>query len=313
MVEIELVSKEHPELFHYTTLVAFRSIYESRRFWATHYGHLDDSSEFGRFRLKVTEFIKPLIRNIIEDSKRHHAGEIEALACKEAAMHTDTLHRQTFGEWGLPETFVASFCTHNPESYEATNGLLSQWRGYGARNGVAIVLDTKAIEELMRHEKCIFAHPVNHIGDVTYDDDPDFETKPEFRTVFELFPEILDKFYRNEVPPFECIFTSFIMGSTLVKHRAFREEREVRIVVSTTPTNQKSCFYTEQKIRKQIKYRSKGEHEVRYIELFGNAQLPIKRVIVGPSRMQNLNYQIIKETVADSGTEIICSKTPFLA
>jgi hypothetical protein len=64
--EIKRVSKQHPELFHYTTVAAFKSIYESRQFWATHYEHLDDSSEFGRFRLNVTEFIKPIIRSSIQ-------------------------------------------------------------------------------------------------------------------------------------------------------------------------------------------------------------------------------------------------------
>jgi Protein of unknown function (DUF2971) len=257
--EIERVSKQHPELFHYTTVAAFKSIYESRQFWATHYEHLNDSSEFGRFRLNVTEFIKPIIREkkkIFDDSIQHDAGGIDALVCQEAAMHLDTLHRTTFGERGFRETFICCFCAHGP-SYEAANGLLSQWRGYGTGAGVAIVLDTKVIEELMRHEKCIFAHPVNHIGDVTYDNDPDLKQKPEFRTVFDLFPEILDMFYKREQPSYEGIFKGFVMGSTLVKHHAFHEETEVRIVVSPTPTNQKSFFYTDQDNRKPIKYRSR--------------------------------------------------------
>ncbi|MCC6780592.1 MAG: DUF2971 domain-containing protein [Hyphomicrobiales bacterium] len=191
------------------------------------------------------------------------------------------------------------------------NGLLSQWRGYGTDGGVAIVLDTKGIEEVMGRENCIFNHPVNHIGDVTYDDDNCLKEKQEFRKVFDLFPEILCKFYKNVPPHYEEIFTDFVMGSTLVKHHAFHEEAEVRIVVSLTPTDRNSCFYAEQNNRKPIKYRMKGDGEVRYIQLFGNAPLPIKRVIVGPSRVQNLNCQTIKEAVAGSGIEVIKSETPF--
>jgi Protein of unknown function (DUF2971) len=332
--EIERVSKLHSELFHYTTVAAFRSIYESRQLWATHYAHMNDSSELTRFRLKVCEFITPIVRNIFDNrvqsdarfaAEAQKAGGIDAVVRQDASMHLDTLHRTTFGERGLHETFICSFCGHNPEScardlespaakYATQHGLLSQWRGYGTGGGVAIVLDTKEIEELMRHEKCIFSHPVNHIGDVTYDDDDYLKEKPEFRKVFDLFPEILCKYYKRVELPYEKIFTDFVMGSTLVKHRAFREETEVRIVLSPTPTNPNSYFYTDQDNRRPIKYRSKGEREVRYIELFGNARLPIKRVIVGPSRVQNLNYQTIKEVVSGSSSniEVIKSETPFL-
>jgi hypothetical protein len=113
-------------------------------------------------------------------------------------------------------------------------------------------------------------------------------------------------------PPYEEIFSDFVMGSTLVKHHAFHEETEVRIVVSPMPTNQNSCFYAEQNDRKPIKYRMRGDAEVRYIQLFGNAPLPIKRVIVGPSRVQNFNCQTIKEVVVGSEIEVTKSETPFL-
>lgn len=318
--ELERVSKKYPKLFHYTSMPAFKNIYKSRQFWATHYAQMNDSSELTRFHLQVCEFITPKIREIFDHRMRsdakfaaavQEAGGIDTVARKDASMLLDRLHRTTFGECGLHETFISSFCAHS-DSYQVANGLLSQWRGYGAGGGVAIVLDTEVIEDLMRHEKCVYKHPVNHIGDVAYDADESLKEKRDFRKVFDYFPKILCKYYKCVQPPYEEIFEDFIRGATLVKHHAFHEETEIRIVVSTTPTNKDSCFYADQSNRKPIKYMTRGDREVRYIELFGNAPLPIKRVIVGPSRVQNFNYQTIHEVVAGSGIEVTKSETPFL-
>lgn len=319
--ETERVSDKYPELFHYTTVEAFRSIYNSRTFWATHYEDLNDSSEFRRFRLRIRDFIAPTIRKIFDERTRcgkeiaaavESDGGIDAVVGQEAAMHSDLLHRATFDEKGLPHVFVCSFCTHDSGSYEAEHGLLSQWRGYGAGSDVALVLDTRGIEERMKHEKDVFSHPINHIGDVTYDDDPGLEKKVEFCKVFELLPELLHAFYSGTQPNYGKILEPIILGSTLVKHHAFHEEKEVRIVVSPKPTNPASTFYVDEHNSKPIKCRQRGEGEVRYIELFGDASIPIKRVIVGPSRIQNLNYQNVREWTAGSGIEVVMSETPFV-
>ena len=81
------------------------------------------------------------------------------------------MFQQTFGEEGLKDSFLCSFCYHSPKTYEGENGLLSQWRSYGAGGGVAIVLDTREVESLMQEENRTFKHPINHIGNVSYDDE----------------------------------------------------------------------------------------------------------------------------------------------
>jgi len=166
----------------------------------------------------------------------------------------------------------------------------------------------------MEHEESVFAHPVNHIGDVKYDDD-DTGIEEAFCKVFKHFREILNALYAGQEPGYKKIFKHFVHGSTLVKHHGFREENEVRIVVSPRPTNPDSFFYNcadVSKPRKAIRYRRRGDSEVRYIELFGEAPLPIKRIIVGPSRIQNLNYQTISDLVTGSGIEVVKSEIPFL-
>ncbi len=317
------VSDEFPELFHYTTVPAFNGIYNRPQiFRATHYADLNDSSELRQFRLKVSEFIVPHIQKLFDLHMKRDTmfvmivdgrGGINAVVDQEAVIQLDVLHRTVFGEGTFKDTFICSFCTHTPKSYEARHGLLSQWRGYGTDGGVAIVLDTKGIEDRMQYEKCVFAHSINHIGDVKYDND-NVGIREDFCTVFEYLPEILDAFYSKREPSYDKIFDHFVQGSTLVKHHAFREEKEIRIVVSPRPTNADSPLYNSALDSKQVKvirYGRRGDSEVRYIELFGEASLPIKRVIVGPSRIQNFNYQQIREMVS-SDIEVIKSGIPFL-
>lgn len=315
------VSKEFPELFHYTNVSAFTNIYKEKVFRATYYEDLNDKSELRRFGLKVQEFIRPLIRrhfctrmqSDLQFSKAVNSdGGIDTLVDQEAAKLSDKLHEVTFGK-RVYEPFVCSFCVHDAESYEAKQGLLSQWRAYAAGGGVAIVLDTRGIEERMQHEQEIFAHPINHIGNVDYDND-DERIKKDFSKVFEELPEIIDRFYTNEQPPVERIFERFIIASTLVKHHAFCEEKEIRVVVAPRP-NRDSILHEpahDSKPSKVIRYMQRGNREIRYIELFGDVPLPIKRVIVGPSQIQNLTCQNVTDLVQDSNIEVVMSDTPFL-
>jgi hypothetical protein len=316
------VSKEFPKLFHYTSVSAFENIYKEQKFRATHYEDLNDKSELKRFRLKVYEFIRPIIRDIFDERMQRDTqdalkidkdGGLETVTNQEAAMHLEMLHGHTFGK-PESEPFVCSFCGHDVESYEARNGLLSQWRGYGTDGGVAIVLNTLEIEHMMAYEQNTFAHSINHIGKVVYDDN-DAEIKKEFYKVFEFFPKILKTLYSYQQPAYGEIYEHFIWGTTLVKHHGFHEENEVRIVTAPR-TSRGSIFYNSEydmNPSKVVRYTQKGDRESRYIEVFGHSSLPIERVIVGPSRIQNFNHQRISDLVKDSHIEVVKSQTPLLA
>ncbi|MFZ3017790.1 MAG: DUF2971 domain-containing protein [Gallionella sp.] len=313
------VSKLHGELFHYTSMDAFESIYKSQTFWATHYTNLNDSSEFQIFRRKLEEFIRPDIRRILVE-RGYGADDIDSKVEQVVAIHLDDLHHRTFGECGLQEVFISSFCTHEKESVAARHGLLSQWRGYGAGGGVAIVLDTRGIEEQMAHEQYIFDHSESYMGNVLYDDN-DTQIREDRHLVFKHLPQLIRSFYPEfakesdlSLDTWGLVLSQFIYGTTLVKHHGFCEEQEVRIVVSPRPTNPKSIFYVAADIKpsKEILYRMKDDREVRYIKLFGIAPLPIRRVIIGPSRFQNLNHQKITEQVKGTGIEVVKSEIPFI-
>lgn len=327
------VADKYPELFHYTTVDAFESIYESGSFWATHYEDLNDLSELQCFRNIAKEHAFPLMKNICKNAMPnnsqfdhwvHSVGGIENAVRQELDKRLGIFHMDAFGERGFPGPFICSFCAHKAHSDEDKDGLLSQWRGYGTGGGVAIVLDTLGVEKRMKQERNVYSHLINHIGNVIYDRDIK-EIKERHRIFFDLFEQHLTEYYRNgpkNGPKLqqigEKILEPFVLGSTLVKHHGFREEGEVRIVVSPEPTDPSSYFYEPKnpsKPTKAIKYRRKGEGEARYIELFGiddRPVLPIERVIVGPSRIQNLNYQKIRELTSGSTIDVTKSEIPFL-
>ncbi len=231
-------------------------------------------------------------------------------------MHLYTLQGHTFGKGALYEDIViCSFCAHDPGSFAARHGLLSQWRGYGGDGGIAIVLNTRAMEDLMLQEHDNYAHPMNHIGAVHYDGDEE-RIKNEFQGVFEYYPVALRALYDGDDPRpwYEKMLPHFGLGTTLVKHHAFFEEREVRIVVSPRP--QKGSRYHapeyDQRPTKTIHYAARADHEIRFIDLFGGAPLPIKRVIIGPSKKQNFNRQVVAELVSGTAIKVEPSEIPFV-
>ncbi|MCM2306259.1 MAG: DUF2971 domain-containing protein [Sulfuritalea sp.] len=327
------VSSKHPVLFHYTSVDAFRSICEGRHLWATHYQDLNDGSELQRFRRVVSEAIVPSIRIVFRnraqvDSEFARAiqqkGGIDAVVRQEAEMWLDNLHRNTFGESAVKDTFIFSFCTHPQDSYAWHHGLLSQWRAYGNGAPIAMVLDRRQVEDLMKFERDTYKHAINHIGEVHYDDAPGIDglkADKEISVIFKRLQPMLTEFYRsNGEADFDDLMKPFILGSTLVKHQGFREESEVRIVVSPAPGSESDLYVPQEepKERKQMRYRRRGNGEVRYIELFGQMKLPLERIIIGPSRAQNLNLQIVSELVAQHYPEVDVSrfispsKTPLL-
>ncbi len=304
------VSACHPELFHYTTVDAFASIYQTRTFWATHYEDMNDSSELQMFQTKLGESIRPVIQKIAVAK-----GLDGAWGEREVARWLNIFHQTALGEHGLRDTFICSFCTHDTEPDAAKHGLLSQWRGYGANGGVAIVLNTRGIEDLMECERNTFVHPVNHIGNVIYDNEDD-KIREKYGLVFDCAREIINTIHSNNTldPSLDKILVPFIQATTLIKHHGFREEQEVRIVVSPRPADTKSIFYEPADATKQTKsmhYRKKDDNEVRYISLFGSAPLPIQRVIVGPSKFQNFNFQKVVELVKGS-IDTEKSNIPFI-
>jgi hypothetical protein len=110
-----------------------------------------------------------------------------------------------------------------------------------------------------------------------------------------------------------------VAGATLFKHQGFSEEREVRIVAIPGSDGVQKTVQAEYPAEfnasplKCIRERGSSNGKRRYIALFDTlgVRLPIKRVIVGPSRHQNDNCERVTALLGDS-VPVTVSVTPFI-
>ena len=102
-----------------------------------------------------------------------------------------------------------------------------------------------------------------------------------------------------------------------LKHIAFREERECRIVVWVVSESVREVDVWQEesdKQFKQIRYRSGACGTVPYIRLFEDSEidLPITRIIVGPSLNQLVYFEKIRELVKDREIAVERSEIPYV-
>jgi hypothetical protein len=324
--DIDFVSS-HPELHHYTTFSGLSGIIRSKTIWATNFSSLNDTSEVLLLRNPLIQAVANsylgyiLIRQGTDSLFRQfimQRGGHSSVATSDASSLIDTLYEKIF-ENSLAEPFIASFCSHaNDQLYEKENGLLSQWRGYGNDGGFCIVFDTAALGTLLEAEFNAFNWVQLTVAPVCYAID-DISVK----TIFPALLEQCVRFYartadgQNPIPDGESLSSLFISGATRFKHQGFREEREVRVVA--IPATRKMLAgelskhpeYGSPDRWKHVHVRDVGR--IRYIALFDtlNATLPIKRMIVGPSRNQDENYARARAAIAEV-VPVTRSATPFI-
>jgi hypothetical protein len=198
------------------------------------------------------------------------------------------------------EIYITSFCGEHKEEYEKKNGLLSQWRGYGSDDGGCIVVfDTLSLEELLdseiKNHNCRSAH----ISDVVYDNDEQKFTE-EFtehtRHLGEYLGELVKcRVYDSNLEQWEKVDASKALPSwinciTRFKHRGFKEENEIRIVVDAAFADEKtetgSTKLPDWKRKQRKRVLGGVETEATYIELLSapDIKLPIKQIIIGPHK-----------------------------
>ena len=244
------VSEEHPELHHYTDWGGLEGIFTSQTLWATHFSQLNDYTEITHLEDVLANAVAEKLvayanlRCLTEPDFRESMSELGDI--REAAIHdagglVGSLYDVTFRgrikndkNWMPPfvEPYLTSFCSHSQDSvYEAANGLLSQWNRYGGDEAFAIVFDTGSLEILLAQEKDFYGNYFFGFFDVIYnDEDLNFTDRfsTEIEKVFGLVRDfIFDKAKANAFPVFEDL----VRTASRFKHRAFKEEREVRIVV----------------------------------------------------------------------------------
>ena len=336
--QIPKVHEEYPLVYHYTSRAGLEGILATQTLFATHYQYLNDKSEIQHMRTALIGNLQHVIKSWIRESftgneqqKRFLAeqGGEHVFAHNEAAKIVGTFYDVTFGggRVGHPfaEPFITSFCAHSDdEDYEQENGLLSQWRGYTeirANGGFSIVFDTERLSELLFRESGFYHLSNLAFGDVVYEGDIEGFYR-EFPDLLEKLEDSFAQIISGGPEDLSVHLDAFVNGVSRFKHRAFREEREVRIIICpSTPEFFKylkgfdATFDPPDKEFKEVFHRPGTKTPTtRLFDYEKEEKLPVVKIIVGPHRNQEENAKFAKALVEQSGMDamIHLSETPYL-
>ena len=317
------VIKAHPELHHYTREVGLKGILESNALRATYFADLNDAQEIHALRTPLVEAFADRLMPIVKEARFRGAPERHVVWRHDAPQYLarrwgNYLYEVIFSDHERKAyCCTTSFCSHvGDQPYEREHGLLSQWRAYGGHGEYCLVFDAAALWELFKQERGAFLYPYTDVREAHYPRDGAKE--------LESFIALLDKseaVYRTALvgrgdPDVDLTLWPFLASATAFKHQGFYEEREVRLVAMA---GTELAAEAERKVGrtpapvKEILKRPHAGGERRHILLFGKdfAKLPIKRVIVGPSRSQDSNADIARKIVG-ADVSVTKSETPYI-
>ena len=311
------VSEEYSKLYHYTTLEGLLGILQTNTLWATQYQFLNDYSELVLIRDKLIEsyfhIAKEECRKLSRQRKDFQKisdrwGGLNKFAIHYAETMVNAAYKAT-GE----NIYIVSFCREDKNDYVNSNGLLSQWRGYGVGGGFTLVFDTKKMEEILNIEAERYTYDFGQISDVIYSDDEDkFEKELSSyqAEIFDFFNKCLNNYLKGQgAPDTPITYQEFVGCISRYKHLGFKEENEARIVC--IPTTKKEYIILAEKERK---LRPKNGKLIPYIELFNSNDiiLPIKKIIVGPHKEKDSRASALRVSLRNTITEITVSDIPYV-
>jgi hypothetical protein len=297
----------YPELHHYTGWGGLSGMMQTKTLWATHYQDLNDFTEVNHLRTVLhAEAIEGFRDYFAKERKKRpkldtaikNGGGINPVSVTESGNLISSIYQVTYedgGSLGVPFStpYIFSFCGHVGETYENSNGLLSQWRSYARDEGYALVFDTAKLLSILRREFSCFDYSFLGLSDVIYDHDG--RLKDELKPLLgELVGMASDYYSGKEVRA--APYNDFVRTTARVKHRSFSEEREVRIIAA--PMTVELLRKLEEKEPGRVSYeketkviykRQYKDKEISYISLFDFVEieeLPISRIIIGPHANQ---------------------------
>lgn len=325
---MQKISEVYDKLYHYSTMDGLIGILQTQSLWATHYKFLNDFSEITLFRDKLISLMYPHIRESVEEIIKQSPqikqnidkiGGLEHVIQHEAQVLIDAEY-SALGD----EIYILSFCGQNTNPNINENGLLSQWRAYGSGGGVALVFDTKKLEEILDIESKRFEYSAMHISDLIYSNDEN-KLKEEFSEDLSIISDIVKQFFtlsnvkeQKEVDASKG-YIPFVSCISRYKHYGFSEENEVRVVALPTVIDQALLDLAKAdgkalKPEKERKFRNKNGQFIPYIELFNSSdsELPIERIIVGPHKEKEARATALGVMLRNTKIEISCSDIPFV-
>lgn len=253
------VSEVTIPLYHYTGIGSLLGIAKNESLWASSISYMNDSKEI----VLACETVEKVLR-------------------AELVFGVDNEELQflkQFVEWTKTCSQVAN--TIFVFSLSEKPSLLSQWRSYTPHGkGVSLEFSPSKVNEIARNSDMKIAKCV-------------YEPAEQKEVIGILIDKLLANF-RLELPtmditnkpPNECYF-DFIRQYTgeilqvlaIIKHSAFREECEWRLISSNIPHFKDS----------RLKFREGASMLIPYIELGLGSRPFFESIIIGPSEHQNLN------------------------
>jgi len=295
-------------LFHYTTFEGLKGILEENCFRATDAYTTNDSQE-------IVHGIE-LIKNYLKKSRENEA-------IKKVREFTDYLIGKKRSDNLASGIFLTCFSSYDAadvdkDSYHFKNGLLSQWRGYGLKQGYALKFDSdlllKDFESESREDK---KDAVHASGDVTYCNMEDYLDKEDNKKSFDEMTKSIGKFKTkpsgfSESREEQQLFESILKICFHNKHEGFSEEREHRVV--------KAIWENKESIKNDVFfYEGCGGLVRSYVKILeGKPRMALKEIIVGPSPNKERNKIQIESFLKQIGSEIPSdvkveiSATPFV-
>jgi Protein of unknown function (DUF2971) len=320
------VINSHPELYHYTSGVGLKGIVESNSFWATYFGDLNDTQEIHTLRVPLVDELAERLNRVVREARLRKPPRDSAVWKHDAAkllarIWGNALYRGVFANDEPERTTlccITSFCSHaGDKPYEREHGLLSQWRRYGKNGGFCLVFDAAALWKLFEQEQSAYLYPYTDVREAFYlrENSKWIDCFLELLDTSEAVIETALSGNRDFVVDDEVLLP-FLSSATAFKHEGFYEEREVRFVAvagTELAAKQEREAGREPAPLKEVFKTIRDKRERRHIALFGKdfEKLPLRRVIVGPSRSQDSNVTFAQKIV---GTDVPVSKsaTPYI-
>lgn len=320
------IYEEFPLVWHYTNEAGLYGILENKCIWATHYRYLNDTKEFQVARNVLLDFVWRNIRSdfvlllpeVFNGNTEHPL--VDYIGRSELSTLLDSQYWALFDESVLgAEFYVTSFCSKQSDLYAADNGLLSQWRGYGVNGGYAIEFETRWLSDCLA-ETCSCYRVGSIFGDCVYDNEEqkiNTELSEDIQFISKYMLKVLDGVKKKSTDDSlhenaGDVLNAFINIISRVKHRAFHEEKELRVSVCIT----KNIEDDSQRLEMPRKFRSKDNRSIPYIELFKNGEeFPIKRIIVGPHKDKELRAESLRIWLRSKnikGIDVVVSNTPYV-
>lgn len=265
-------------LFHYTGIGSLLGMGNSGSVWASNAYYLNDSREV----IHACDILSRNIRARLESTQ---------------ANTPESAFLDQLNKWS--ESFKTTHHNVFIFSLSEERSLLSQWRSYTPHGkGVSIGFSTTAIESMTKSSASVLAKCV-------------YDPNRQQEVIIDLIEMILQTF-RQEISsidvsqshPSQSYFKflekfrgDFLKVLCLIKHSAFSEEKEWRII---SP-------YFAAHTAPQIKFREGASMLVPFIEIHLPKVRPIfKEVVLGPSQHQNLSMSALSAYLTNTGQ---CSTT----